>query len=199
MDKFRLYHTLRLCSKWGAGKRAEYLRKQHIFKDIGENCTYMPRVVPLYPNLIKMGDHVAVASGVSFYTHDGIHNILENDLDVIPDSLKDHKFTEGIGCIEIGDHVFIGARVQIAYNVKIGNNVVITAGSIVNNDIPSNSVVRGNPAKVICTLKQYLAIKGNKKSYPPDMGRKMGKYVGKELEEWLWADFYHQRNIRMDK
>lgn len=41
-------------------------------------------------------------------------------------------------------------------NAKIGNNVIIGAGSIVTKDIPDNSVVAGNPAKVIMTLDEYL-------------------------------------------
>ena len=64
---------------------------------------------------------------------------------------------------EIGRHVFIGAGTHIGYNVKIEDNVVVTAGSVVTNDIPSNSVVRGNPAKVICTLSQFLSIRAAKK------------------------------------
>ena len=193
MDKVRLKHTLRLCLIWGACERAEYLRKQHVFKSIGEHCEYMPRIVPLYPNLIKIGDYVSIASNVSFFTHDGIHKIIGNNNDIIPNNLSDYEFKESIGCIEIGNHVFIAANASIGYNVKIGDNVIITSGSVVANDIPSNSVVRGNPAKVVCTLTQFLSMKAAKNSYPNNMSHEMGKFVGKELEEWLWNDFYKSR------
>ena len=52
----------------------------------------------------------------------------------------------------IGDNVSLGANVVIIGAVKIGNNVIIGAGSVVVKDIPDNSVAVGNPARVIKTL-----------------------------------------------
>ncbi len=49
----------------------------------------------------------------------------------------------------IGDNVSIGANVVIIGDIVIGNNVMIGAGSVVVKDIPDNSVVAGNPAKII--------------------------------------------------
>ncbi|GFI43975.1 MAG: acyltransferase [Dorea sp.] len=193
MDRIRLWHTLRLCSIRGANERAEYLKKHHVLKSVGRHCSFMPRKVPLYPNLIKLGDYVNISSNVSFFTHDGVHNVLGKQNEVLPKELKDHKFDESIGCIEIGNHVFIAANVAIGYNTKIGDNVVVTAGSVITNDIPSNSVVRGNPAKVICTLTQYLAMKAVKKTYPAELDHRIGQYVSKELEDWLWEEFNKSR------
>ena len=42
------------------------------------------------------------------------------------------------------------------YLVTIGDNVIIGAGSIVNTDVPSNTVAAGSPCKVICTLDEYI-------------------------------------------
>ena len=55
----------------------------------------------------------------------------------------------------IGNNVVIGPNVNIVENVKIGDNVIIGAGSIVNKDIPSNTVAAGVPCKKICTLEEY--------------------------------------------
>lgn len=52
----------------------------------------------------------------------------------------------------IGDNVTLGANVVIIGNVSVGNNVIIGAGSVVVHDVPDNSVVVGNPARVIRTL-----------------------------------------------
>lgn len=52
----------------------------------------------------------------------------------------------------IGDNVIVGPNVVIIGAITIGNNVIIGAGSVVVKDVPSNSVVAGNPAKVIKTL-----------------------------------------------
>ena len=40
--------------------------------------------------------------------------------------------------------------------VTIGDNVIIGAGAVVKSSIPSNSVAVGNPARVICTLDEYI-------------------------------------------
>ena len=57
------------------------------------------------------------------------------------------------GMPEIGNHVTLGVNVCIIGNVKVGDNVIIGAGSVVTKDIPSNSVAAGNPAKIIKTLE----------------------------------------------
>ena len=50
------------------------------------------------------------------------------------------------GVPEIGDEVWIGPNAVIVGNIKIGNNVLIAPNAYVNSDVPSNSVVIGNPA-----------------------------------------------------
>lgn len=40
--------------------------------------------------------------------------------------------------------------------VTIGNHVLVAAGSVVTKSIPDNSVIAGNPAKVICTIDDYI-------------------------------------------
>lgn len=52
----------------------------------------------------------------------------------------------------IGNNVSIGCNVTIIGDVHIGNNVIIGAGSVVVKDVPDNSVVAGNPAKVIKSI-----------------------------------------------
>ena len=61
-----------------------------------------------------------------------------------------------VGRVKIGDHVFIGQGSVILPGVEIGNDVIIGAGSIVRDSIPSDSVVMGNPASVICSLQKYI-------------------------------------------
>jgi serine O-acetyltransferase len=49
----------------------------------------------------------------------------------------------------IGNDVEVGANVVIIGNIEIGDNVIIGAGSVVVKSVPSNSVVAGNPARII--------------------------------------------------
>ena len=51
--------------------------------------------------------------------------------------------------IKVGNNVWFGGNVVVLPNVKIGDNSVIGAGSVVTKDIPSNVVAVGNPCKVI--------------------------------------------------
>ena len=50
----------------------------------------------------------------------------------------------------------IGARSIIMYNVNIGHDVVIAAGSIVTKDVPDYSIVAGNPARIVGNTKDLL-------------------------------------------
>lgn len=51
--------------------------------------------------------------------------------------------------IEIGENVWIGSNSTILAGVRIGNNAVIAAGSVVTKDVESNTVAGGVPAKFI--------------------------------------------------
>ena len=51
--------------------------------------------------------------------------------------------------VRIGSDVWIGGNATILPGVTIGNNVVIGAGSVVNKDIPDNSLAVGNPCRVL--------------------------------------------------
>jgi len=45
--------------------------------------------------------------------------------------------------------VFIGARSIVLRNVTIGENSILAAGAVITKDVPENTIVAGNPAKVI--------------------------------------------------
>ena len=59
--------------------------------------------------------------------------------------------TRGVrkGAPTILNNVFIGANSTIVGKITIGNNVLIAPNTFVNFDVPDNSIVIGNPAKVI--------------------------------------------------
>ena len=149
MDWYRLQHTIKLCITRSATGRARYIREHNIFHHMGENCMVMFRKIPLYPQLISIGDNVWIASNVTFATHDVIHEMLNN-------CVQGYKFQENIGCIEIDDNVFIGANTIILPNVHIGSNTIIAAGSCVNKDIEGDGVWGGVPAKFICPIEIFI-------------------------------------------
>ncbi|MCW8126430.1 sugar O-acetyltransferase [Microbulbifer halophilus] len=60
--------------------------------------------------------------------------------------------TESGAPIRIGDSVWLGGNVAVLPGVTIGDNCVIGAGSVVNRDIPSNTLAVGNPCRVVREL-----------------------------------------------
>ena len=165
-------------------KRVEYLKKHNVFRKCGNRVMINSRKIPLYPNLISIGNNVWIASGVNFVTHDVIHYMLNG--------LGRGQFTEKVGCIDIGDNVFIGSNSQIMYDVKIGNNVVIAAGSCVTKDIPDNSVVGGVPAKVIGDFESLVKKRAEFKL--EHEFNKSKQEISKEREDEIWEQFYKIKN-----
>jgi acetyltransferase-like isoleucine patch superfamily enzyme len=101
------------------------------------------------PYLITIGDNTTVSFDCAFVTHDAATRVIRN--------LPGHdKETVIYGPITIGKNCFIGCRTVVLPNVKIGDNCIIGAGSIVNKDIPDNTVAAGSPCKPICTLEEYI-------------------------------------------
>lgn len=61
-----------------------------------------------------------------------------------------------VGRIDIGNRVFVGWDAVILPNVKIGDDCIIGAKAVVTKNIPENSIVAGNPAKIIGRTDEYI-------------------------------------------
>lgn len=97
----------------------------------------------LFPELIEIGDDFISAPGSIILAHDA--------------SLLLHTNKIRAQKTIIGNNVFLGANSVILPGVRIGDNVIVGSGSIVTHDVPENTVVAGNPAKVICSVNDYIA------------------------------------------
>lgn len=105
---------------------------------IGDNTElYNTEIDSIRPFLVSIGSNVLITS-TKILTHDA--------------STKKFLGYTKIGKVTIGNNVFIGANCLILPNCHIGSNVIVGAGTVVSKDIPDNSVVVGNPMRVVGSL-----------------------------------------------
>ena len=124
----------------GGGYSPKELRDYGV--KVGENCVIWTRDIDInHGFLITIGNNVTL-SNAKILAHDG--------------STKRALGYSRVGRVTIGDNVFIGAGSIILPGVTIGNNVIIGAGAVIAKDIPEDSVVVGNPAKIIGSTTAYI-------------------------------------------
>jgi len=112
---------------------------------VGEDCRIYTHHFGTEPWLVSIGDRVTVTSGVKFITHDGSTWLMRDE--------KGRRFR--YAPIEIGHDVFIGVNSILLPGVRIGNRVIIGAGSVVTKSVPDGCLVAGNPARILGQYDDY--------------------------------------------
>lgn len=114
--------------------------------NLGSNCLIYRSVEwPSEPFLLTIGNNVRLTRGVSIHTHGG-GNVVRRK---VPDF-------DIFGKVVIKDWAYIGAHAQIMPGVTIGEGVLVAAGSVVTKSVPDGMVVGGNPARILCSVDEYL-------------------------------------------
>lgn len=109
---------------------------------IGDNFYANHNLVVLDCAEVIFGDNVFIGPNCGFYT-------AGHPLDY-PTRNSGLEYAKSI---KVGSNVWFGGNVCVLPGVTIGDNVVIGAGSVVNKDIPSNTMAAGNPCKPIKTIE----------------------------------------------
>ena len=109
--------------------------------EIGENFYSNHNLVILDAAKVKFGNNVFIGPNCGFYTAG--HPL---------DAETRNKGLEFAKSIDVGNNVWIGGNVVVLPGVKIGNNTVIGAGSVVTKDIPDNVVAVGNPCRILKSI-----------------------------------------------
>ncbi len=115
---------------------------------IGNYCTFVQPIIHTDKKII-IGDYALVAYGV----------IISDSGFLIPPQVETTIKKKNNVSIRIGNNVWIGIKALILEGADIGDNSIIGAGAIVNFKVPKNSIVVGNPARII---KQKSNIKSSK-------------------------------------
>ncbi|NLW79456.1 MAG: sugar O-acetyltransferase [Ruminococcaceae bacterium] len=90
---------------------------------------------------VEIGDHCMLAPRVCIYT-------ATQSLDY-RERIAGKEFGRPV---KLGDNVWVGGNAVILPGVTIGDDVVVAAGAVVTKDVPANTIVAGNPARVIRRL-----------------------------------------------
>lgn len=126
----------------------EYLRKNGVV--IGDNVLiYAPNHTTVdirKPWLVSIGNNCKITSGVTILAHDYSVSVARR---------KFGQFVGGSLPVSIGENVFIGIGSTILMGTTIGKNCIVGANSVVKGNFPDDSVIAGNPAKVICSIDDF--------------------------------------------
>ncbi|MDE5788547.1 MAG: galactoside O-acetyltransferase [Bacteroidaceae bacterium] len=144
---FRLNHTLPFTT--------EYEELLHLlFPDMGEGSRIVPPLKGVRFNEVKIGRNVVINSDCLMMAAGGIY--IEDDVMIAANAQLisnnhdlDNRWIITCKPVRIGRRAWIGAGATILPGVTVGENAVVGAGSVVTKDVEPNTIVAGNPAKLI--------------------------------------------------
>ncbi|EMI12831.1 o-acetyltransferase [Bacillus stratosphericus LAMA 585] len=108
---------------------------------VGEDTAFalMVMVDLMFPEKITVGRNSVIGYNTTILSHEYL--------------IKEYR----LGEVYIGDEVLIGANSTILPGVTIGDGAIVSAGTLVNKDVPAGSFVGGNPMRMIYTKEEMEA------------------------------------------
>ena len=112
-----------------------WLYRNLLNMQVGQKTAFALMVMPdvMFPEKISVGTNSIIGYNTTILAHEYL--------------ISEYR----IGEVSIGDNVMIGANSTILPGVTIGDNAIISAGTLVHKDVPEGCFVGGNPMKVIYT------------------------------------------------
>ena len=138
-----------LLSRWAYicplnGLRIKMLRKRGV--TIGDNV-YIGQYTMIddaYPEYVYIEDNVSIVSGVSIVAHTNPYPHFKN---VVESSVSPVVIKEG---------AWIADGAIILRGVTIGKNAIVSAGTVVDKDVPDCSLAKGNPMKIVADFTALI-------------------------------------------
>ncbi|WP_175640337.1 acyltransferase [Metabacillus schmidteae] len=119
-----------------------WLYRTFLHMKIGDQTSFALMVMldVMFPEKISVGRNSVIGYNTTILAHEYL--------------IKEYR----LGDVHIGDEVLLGANTTILPGVNIGDNAIVSAGTLVHKDVPAGAFVGGNPMKIIYT-KEELAKK----------------------------------------
>lgn len=150
--------------------------------EMGVNSFINYDCIMLNNAMVKLGDNVLVGPKVSFYT--AVHPI---------DAKQREQWLVYAKPITVEDNVWIGGSATILGGVTIGKNAIVGAGAVVTKDVEPNTIVVGNPARV---LRKITA--EDSKKYQEELAKQ--KDINKsEFNKMMAGQWYNAMDYSMLK
>jgi acetyltransferase-like isoleucine patch superfamily enzyme len=139
--------TMKLIKDCTLGSNTKIMEFVNLYGcNIGKNCFIGPFVeIQKDVNIdddTRVSSHTFICEGVDI----GKNCFIAHGVMFVNDKYTENRDDWVLRNTKIGNNVRIGSNATIL-PVNIGDNVVIGAGAVVTKDVPSNSIVKGNPAK----------------------------------------------------
>jgi acetyltransferase-like isoleucine patch superfamily enzyme len=126
-----------------------WLYRTFLKMEVGDLTAFALMVMPdlMFPERISVGRNTIIGYNTTILTHEYL--------------IEEYR----LGDVVIGDEVMIGANSTVLPGVTIGDGAIVSAGTLVNRDVPVGAFVGGNPMKIIYTKDQMKerSLVGNSK------------------------------------
>lgn len=114
---------------------------------IGDDCFLGHNTAITVARSVSIGNHCLIAGGVRISDFDG------HPIDARRRRAAEPADPESVRSVKLGNDVWVGHSAMILKGVQVGDRAVIGARSVVTHDVPPDTVVGGNPARMIRSLK----------------------------------------------